>query len=159
MLCLCLQQKKLWKFRACGEAKMGLTLSNIDSNRVLTWEQMETVRLLKRLPGTYYQQASLTERTVMRDWMRSLMQKQPITVTFVKADGSLRDMLCTLNQDLIPNESLPKGAQSIDGLDSQEPVTPPMEPETMRVFDVEKQQWRSFRFDRVKKITVSLAWQ
>ena len=125
----------------------------------LTWEQMETVRLLKGLPGTHYQEASETDRAIMRDWLRSIMQKQPITVTFVKADGTVRDMLCTLNQDLIPDTASPKTPVSTDGRISESPITKPAEPDTMRVFDVEKQQWRSFRYDRVQKISVTMPWQ
>jgi len=30
---------------------------------------------------------------------------------------------------------------------------------SIRVFDVEKQEWRSFRFDRLKKITAELNFQ
>ena len=68
----------------------------------MKWEQQEVVRLLKGAPGTQYQEADDTNRHVMRDWVRSLLDKQPITVTFTKADGTDRAMRCTLNWNLIP---------------------------------------------------------
>jgi hypothetical protein len=68
------------------------------------WEKSELVRLLKGAPGTQYQEANDTDKTIMRDWVKSLLNKQEITVTFVKADGTDRDMRCTLNWDLIPEK-------------------------------------------------------
>jgi hypothetical protein len=33
------------------------------------------------------------------------------------------------------------------------------DPHSIRVFDVEKQEWRSFRFERLKKVTATLNFQ
>jgi len=66
------------------------------------WEKQEVVRLLKGAPGTQYQEADDANKAIIRDWVRSLLQRQPITVTFVKADGTDRQMRCTLNSDFIP---------------------------------------------------------
>jgi len=49
------------------------------------WEQQEMVRLLKGAPGTFYQEADDVNKTIMRDWVRSLLQQQPITVTFYQS--------------------------------------------------------------------------
>ena len=95
----------------------------------------------------------------MRDWVRSLLQQQPITVTFVKADGTVRDMQCTLNYDFIPTDKAPKETPTtpIDGIvkESKKPRKEP-DPHSLRVFDVDKQEWRSFRFERLQKITAQL---
>ena len=128
------------------------------------WEKQEMVRLLKGAPGTAYQEADDTNRTIMRDWVRSLLQKQPITVTFVKADGSERDMSCTLNHDLIPPAPVVQSSTvGVDGIvvESKKPRKPSPEPDpaVIKVYDLEAQGWRSFRMDRLKKITAELHFQ
>ncbi len=63
--------------------------------------------------------------------------EQSVRVVFVKADGSERVMHCTLNPKLIPTEQ------------NETKTTRAVSTEACRVFDVEKQAWRSFRFDSV----------
>ena len=122
----------------------------------MTWEQQETVRLLKSAPGTQYQQADDVNKAIMRDWVKSLLQKSTITVTFTKADGTDREMLCTLDPEHLP----PAPTGPVDGIikESKKPRKEP-DPHSLRVFDVEKQEWRSFRFDRLKKITAELKFE
>jgi hypothetical protein len=119
------------------------------------WEKQETVRLLKGAPGTQYQEADDVGKAVIRDWVRSLLQKQPVVVTFVKADGTVRDMRCTLDHAQIPET--PAKVLPVDGIvrESRKPRKEP-DPHSIRVFDVDKQEWRSFRFDRLQKITAEL---
>jgi hypothetical protein len=83
-----------------------------------------------------------------------------ITVDFVKADGTERSMRCTLDSSRIP--PAPVGAifkssvTNPDGLtESRKPRKQP-DPHSVRVFDTEKNEWRSFRFDRLQKITAEL---
>lgn len=121
------------------------TMVNVD------WSKAETIRLLKGAPGTQYQEADDTGKTVIRDWVRSLLQKGPITVTFVKADGAVRDMKCTLDWTFIPADKQPKLVSVQEAKQRKEP-----DPHSIRVFDVDKQEWRSFRFDRLQKITAEL---
>jgi hypothetical protein len=124
------------------------------------WQKQEVVRLLKGAPGTAYQEADDTNRTIMRDWVRSLLQKQPITVTFTKADGTDREMLCTLNP-----EEFPAVVQTgpVDGIvsESKKPRKEPKDPDpaVIKVYDLEAKSWRSFRMDRLKKITAELSFQ
>jgi hypothetical protein len=125
------------------------------------WQKQEVVRLLRGAPGTAYQEADDTNRTIMRDWVRSLLQKQPITVTFVKADGTDREMRCTLNP-----EELPAVVQTgpVDGIvleSTKKPRKDPKEPDpaVIKVYDLEAKSWRSFRMDRLKKITAELNFQ
>ncbi len=117
----------------------------------MDWTKQETVRLLKGAPGTQYQEADDTGKTVIRDWVRSLLQKNAITVTFVKADGTVRDMKCTLSWDFIPADKQPKLVSVQEAKQRKEP-----DEHSLRVFDVDKQEWRSFRFDRLQKITAEL---
>ena len=135
------------------ELNMGFIVEN-----PLTWEQQEVFRLLKSQPGTTYQESDETGRAVFRDWMRGLLDVTEVTVTFVKADGTEREMQCTLNWDLIPTDKQP-GKPSVDGHGNVINETKQRkEPDvhTLRVFDVEKQEWRSFRWDSINKIQFSL---
>jgi hypothetical protein len=82
-------------------------------------------------------------------------------VSFVKADGSVRDMNCTLNWELIPADKHPKGPStgSVDGIVRESKQRKEPDEHSLRVFDVEKQEWRSFRFDRLRKITAELNFE
>jgi hypothetical protein len=62
-------------------------------------------------------------------------------VTFTKKDGSERVMQCTRSASLIPVEFQPK----TETLEVESEVS-----DNIRVFDVEKQGWRSFNFTTMK---------
>lgn len=124
------------------------------TTETVDWNKAETIRLLKGAPGTQYQEADETGQTIIRDWVRSLLQAQSVTVTFVKADGSVRDMTCTLNWDLIPTDKQPKAP--VDGIVRESRQRKQPDEHSLRVFDIEKQEWRSFRFDRLQKIRTEL---
>lgn len=132
--------------------------------QTLTWEQQEVFRLLKAQPGTAYQESDEQGRIIFRDWMRSLLNVSEVTVTFVKADGSIRDMRCTLDGDRIPPQppraEKPARNQSVDGIvrESKE-VIKPEESHTQKVFDLDAGAWRSFRYDRLKKVTTTINFE
>lgn len=125
------------------------TMVNVD------WSKAETIRLLKGVPGTQYQEADDTGKTLIRDWIRSLLQQGTITVTFVKADGTVRDMKCTLNWATIPEDKHP-GQPPVDGIVKEGKQRKEPDVHSLRVFDLDKLEWRSFRFDRLQKITAEL---
>jgi len=123
------------------------------------WEKDEVVRLLKGVPGTQYQEGDDQIKEQIREWIRDLLQNSEINITFTKADGTDRDMLCTLDHSRIP-VSVAKTVSTtapVDGIvrESKKPRKEP-DPHSIRVFDVEKQEWRSFRFDRLRKVTATL---
>jgi hypothetical protein len=132
--------------------------------QTLTWEQQEVFRLLKSQPGTTYQESDESGRVIFRDWIRNLLNVSEITVTFVKADGTLRDMRCTLDQDRIPPQppraAKPAREAPVDGIvrESKE-VTRPEESHTQKVFDLDAGAWRSFRYDRLKKVTATMSFE
>ena len=126
------------------------------------WEKDEVVRLLRSQPGTQYQEADDMIKEQIREWVRGLLQNSEVTVTFTKADGTDRDMLCTLDHSRIP-VSIAKPVSTtapVDGIvrESRKPKKEP-DPHSIRVFDLEKQEWRSFRFERLKKVTAVLNFQ
>ena len=130
----------------------------------LSWEQQEVFRLLKAQPGTAYQESDETGRTIFRDWVRSLLEVSEITVTFVKADGSIRDMRCTLDLDKIPPQP-PRQLNKapVDGIVREDreiaALTKPEENHTQKVFDLDAGAWRSFRYDRLKKVIASMSFE
>ena len=92
---------------------------------------------------TYYQQASEDERRTMRDWVRSLLRERTVHITFVKADGTERRMPCTLVADQLPPRTVTEA--------TREP-----NPHVCQVWDPERAVWRSFRWDRVRRIEFTL---
>jgi hypothetical protein len=64
-----------------------------------------------------------------------------VEVLFTKKDGSQRTMLCTLVESKIPSDKQPKSETQGSTVGS-----------AVRVFDLEKNEWRSFRWDSVKSI-------
>jgi hypothetical protein len=119
------------------------------------WEQTETVRLLTGAPGTQYQESDETNQHIIRDWVRRLLQTNQVQVQFVKSDGTLREMNCTLRPDLIPPST--HMLAPVDGTVT-ETRKPRKEPDvhSIRVYDLDIGEWRSFRFDRLKRVTASL---
>lgn len=132
--------------------------------QTLTWEQQEVFRLLKSQPGTTYQESDESGRVIFRDWIRNLLSVSEITVTFVKADGTVRDMRCTLDQDRIPPQP-PRAAKParelpVDGIVREnKEATKPEESHTQKVFDLDAGAWRSFRYDRLKKVTATMSFE
>jgi len=68
-----------------------------------------------------------------------------VCVTFTKKDGTTRDMFCTLAESRIPTDKQPKTETTSKDSGS-----------ALRVFDTEKQEWRSFRWDSVTKVGFKL---
>lgn len=69
------------------------------------------------------------------------------TVDFIKKDGTARKMNCTLQVNLIPEDKRPKEVEVVE-------VKEGKAPEACRVFDVDKQDWRSFRWDSLKGLSI-----
>ena len=69
--------------------------------------------------------------------LQELLRSNIVEVKFTKVDGTERVMKCTLDPNRIPKEHYPK----------TEGVFPPEN--IQRVWDIEKEGWRSFRVDSV----------
>ena len=127
------------------------------------WKKSEIVRLLKGAPGTQYQEADDDGKEQIRDWIKGLLNNGEVTVTFTKADGTDREMLCTLDGAKIPVKTVSVSTSSAVVSDTivKENKKPRKEPDphSVRVYDLEKQEWRSFRFDRLKKVTAELNFE
>lgn len=84
-----------------------------------------------------------------RDELSTMLRNAKMAVKFQKVNGDERLMNCTLMQDLLPptetldfdadNEVKTKRAQSL---------------ETLRVWDIDISEWRSFRIDSVLETSI-----
>ena len=122
------------------------------------WEQNEVIRILSGKPGTAYQQADDENKALFRDWLKKLLQNEEVTVEFIKSDGTLRTMRCTLDTTRFDFPSTPVKT-TVDGRPrapraQRTPSADAVASQT--VWDLDANQWRSFRYDRLKNITVSI---
>lgn len=77
-----------------------------------------------------------------REEIKVALREGVVNVTFTKTDGTERTMRCTLLSDLIPADE-----QQVKK-DNERKFTD----EAIRVWDSEKQAWRAFRWNSVKKV-------
>ena len=77
----------------------------------------------------------------LRADLKKLLHEHIMSIHFTKRDGTQRAMLCTLKSDLLPvvdkqegDEVKKERKESIDSL---------------RVWDIEKKDWRAFRIDSI----------
>jgi hypothetical protein len=69
--------------------------------------------------------------------LREALHQNVVQVQFIKADGSMRIMQATLRESDLPTQS--------------ESATPRvLSPQVCKVWDLDKQAWRSFRTDSVQ---------
>lgn len=84
------------------------------------------------------------DKKQFRKWLGSHLAYGEVTVTFEKKDGTLRELRCTL-------KDVPEYERKTD-----REVLRKTNEEVMSVFDLEKEEWRSFRIDSVKQIAFDL---
>ena len=76
-----------------------------------------------------------------RNLIKSSLHQGRVTVVFEKADGSHRTMICTLDAELLPKQEVS------DDAEPKKDRKP--NPEVQVAYDLEKNEWRSFRYDRI----------
>lgn len=79
------------------------------------------------------------------EWLKGILKLNPVTVTFTKQDGTERVMKCTLQPELLPVVEV---KPVVEGKEPRKESTT-----SMRVFDLEKKEWRSFTIRNVKHIS------
>lgn len=72
--------------------------------------------------------------------IKDLLRTGPCMVQFTKVDGTTRHMKCTLNEDLLPP------------VDPDKVSVKKHNPDVLAVWDLEKEGWRSFRYDTLLEI-------
>lgn len=81
--------------------------------------------------------------TETQNLIKQSLHEREVEVVFTKKDGSERVMKCTLNENAIPAEKLPKNTTETKFSD-----------EALRVFDTSIAEWRSFRWDSLKTVNL-----
>lgn len=103
----------------------------------------KVINILTDNPGNYYVQCSDKERVRFKKWVIGVLRDGEVSVDFEKADGSMRSMRCTLEESYLP-VSVNTRTQKRDNED------------VCVVWDCNQQAWRSFRWDRLKRIAFTL---
>jgi len=76
-----------------------------------------------------------------RKWLVGMLENGIVEVTFTKKDGTERVMNCTLLEDYLPETTGVGRAASLDAVS---------------VYDVDVEGWRSFRWDSIKTVKLSV---
>jgi len=104
--------------------------------------------------ANWYTKAAEPEREEFRTWTKGVLLERTAIIEFVKADGSVRVMVCTLNEAHGAKYTINESAESA----AVEGITKPVKvnTDTQKVWDCEAGAWRSFRWDRLKRIEFSI---
>jgi hypothetical protein len=93
---------------------------------------------------TYYANATEDERKIFREWLGDVLRNHDVTLHFRKKDGSVRIMECTLQEGKVKEYT--KKTERVKAVSE----------DTCPVFDTEKNEWRSFRYDSVTQINFDI---
>ena len=85
------------------------------------------------------------EQKAFRDWLTSHLKYGPVTVDFLKKDGTMRTMKCTLQESAIPAYEK-----------KTERVRTTLTEDAISVVDLDINEWRSFRYDSVKSVSFTI---
>lgn len=97
------------------------------------------------MEDTYYTKSDDVQRAAFRKWLKDMLHIGPVKVYFLKKDGTVRNMNCTLEESVVvPHE------KTTDRVKEQNDEVCP-------VWDLEKKAWRSFRYDTIMKIELEIA--
>jgi hypothetical protein len=119
----------------------------------MNFEETVMWQRLSNGDANYYTKAAEPERTAFRVWLKGLLLSSKVTVEFEKADGTIRAMVCTLDEEngakYVVNESTePTAVENIK--------PPKVNNDVQKVWDCQAGAWRSFRWDRLKRIEFSI---
>jgi hypothetical protein len=82
------------------------------------------------------------------NWLKGILPTTEATITFTKVDGTERVMKCTLEANKLPTIVVKEDAKPRKQSDSTK---------ALRVFDLEKQEWRSFTIKNLKRIELTIS--
>ena len=116
----------------------------------MNFEETTMWQRLSNGDANYYTRAAEPERTAFRVWVKGLLQERLVTVEFEKADGAVRAMICT--------QSEAKGAKyTVNETCGDTTVAKKKaNDDVCVVWDCTQNAWRSFRWDRLKRIEFSI---
>lgn len=99
------------------------------------------------------------EFKLFKKWLTGHLKYGPTTVVFTKKDGTDREMLCTINPELVPAAPIVEAHET----NTSNPIdfpTPKKEKkvndDVCPVYDLEAKGWRSFRWDSIKSVKFTI---
>ena len=69
------------------------------------------------------------------------LKRNLMKVVFTKVNGEERTMLCTLHESVLPEPIITESTKKVN-------------PDTISVWDIDNNGWRSFRIDSIKEVKV-----
>ncbi|NDG32798.1 DUF2693 domain-containing protein [bacterium] len=84
------------------------------------------------------------DHEMARDWLIGHLRYGPVTVKFKKSNGEEREMNCTLKEGIVVPYQ-PKTEK-----------TKKQNPDILPVWDIDKNEWRSFRYDSIIHVTFGI---
>ena len=99
----------------------------------------------------YTENTTAEQKTEVREWLKGHLRFGEVTIIFKKVDGTLRTMRCTTCPEL-----LPPAPEPIEGQEVSVKKERKENPDVARVYDLDKKDWRSFRFDSVTEVQFSI---
>jgi hypothetical protein len=88
------------------------------------------------------------ELKLFKKWLKGCLAFGPVKVTFTKKDGTERVMECTTAPSLVPEEPILEDAAPKREKKVNEDTCP--------VYDIEAKGWRSFRWDSIKQVSLTI---
>lgn len=82
---------------------------------------------------------------LVRSWLLEELHAGPLLVTFTKQNGEKREMYCTLDKSFLPKTEKTVSTRTLNF-------------DVLRVFDLEKDAWRSFHIEFVINVE-AVQWQ
>lgn len=77
-----------------------------------------------------------------KESIRSLLKDDVLEVVFIKTDGSVREMICTLQEKFV------------EVYDKKTDKVKPENDNVVSVWDLDNSGWRSFKIDSIQSISV-----
>ena len=96
---------------------------------------------------------------LFKKWLKSHLAFGPVTVTFIKKDGSERVMECTTSPSLVPVDTVNEThyTNTTDPIDFPKPKREKkVNEEVCPVYDLESKHWKSFRWDSIKQVKFTI---
>lgn len=75
--------------------------------------------------------------------LKEHLSRSVAEITFTKTDGSIREMRCTLMSDYLPEKQIEETVRHVPRRENDS---------VLAVWDIDNQDWRSFRLDSITDI-------
>ena len=92
----------------------------------------------------WYKSAPADEQKLFKEWLVGVLKTNTVDLTFKKKDDTIRQMKCTLVESMLP--TIEKKTDRVRKEND----------DVLSMFDLEKGEWRSCRYDSITQINFKL---